>query len=62
MRSTSPRTARSATATECKIVAAGAEKERQAEFMMLRDGLIVFEGDADALRHADDEYLREFLS
>lgn len=45
-----------------KIVAAGAEKERQAEFMMLRDGLIVFEGDADALRHADDEYLREFLS
>jgi phospholipid/cholesterol/gamma-HCH transport system ATP-binding protein len=37
-------------------------KEREAEFIMLRDGVIVFEGDADALRRADDEYIREFLS
>ncbi len=28
---------------------------------MLRDGLIVFEGDADALRNSDDEYIRTFL-
>lgn len=45
-----------------KIVRAEREKEREAEFLMLRDGLIVFEGDADALRAAHDDYLREFLS
>ena len=38
------------------------EKEQETEFMMLRNGLIVFEGDAEALRHADDEYIRTFLS
>src|SRR5215475_10998648 len=37
-------------------------KEREAEFIMLREGLIVFEGDADALRAASDPYIREFLS
>jgi phospholipid/cholesterol/gamma-HCH transport system ATP-binding protein len=44
------------------IVPATPEKEREAEFMMIRDGLITFEGDADALRHSDDPYLRTFLS
>jgi phospholipid/cholesterol/gamma-HCH transport system ATP-binding protein len=44
------------------IVPATPEKERQAEFMMIRDGLITFEGDADALRHSDDPYLQTFLS
>ena len=29
---------------------------------MLRDGLIAFEGDAEALRNSKDEYLRTFLS
>jgi phospholipid/cholesterol/gamma-HCH transport system ATP-binding protein len=47
---------------EVRIVAADARKEREAEFLMLRDGLLVFEGDADALRHSQDEYLRTFLS
>ena len=37
-------------------------KEREAEFMMLRDGLIIFEGDAYALRSSPDSYIREFLS
>jgi phospholipid/cholesterol/gamma-HCH transport system ATP-binding protein len=37
-------------------------KEREAEFIMLRDGVIVFEGDADALRGSKDPYIREFLS
>ena len=37
-------------------------KEQEAEFIMLRDGLIVFEGDADALRAARDPYIAEFLS
>src|SRR2546427_3271739 len=43
------------------VVPATPQKERQAEFIMLRDGLIVFEGDADALRNSKDEYIQEFL-
>ena len=45
-----------------RVVPADAKKEEQAEFMMLRDGFIVFEGDADELRHSEDEYLKKFLS
>ena len=45
-----------------QIVRATPEKEREAEFIMLRDGLIVFEGDADALRRATDPYIQTFLS
>ncbi len=45
-----------------RVVPAHARKAREAEFMMLRDGLIVFEGDALALRTSSDEYLRTFLS
>jgi phospholipid/cholesterol/gamma-HCH transport system ATP-binding protein len=44
------------------IVPASRAKEQEAEFIMLRDGLIVFEGDADALRSATDPYIQEFLS
>jgi len=45
-----------------RIVAADAKKESQAEFLMLRDGLVCFEGDADALRASPDPYIKEFLS
>jgi phospholipid/cholesterol/gamma-HCH transport system ATP-binding protein len=44
------------------IIGATPEKEQEAEFIMLRDGLICFEGDADALRRSVDPYLRTFLS
>jgi len=44
------------------IEVAEATKEREAEFMMIRDGEIVFEGDAAELRASKDEYIREFLS
>jgi len=44
------------------IVPATRAKEREAEFIMLRDGLIIFEGDADALRASGDSYIRDFLS
>jgi phospholipid/cholesterol/gamma-HCH transport system ATP-binding protein len=44
------------------IVPATSGKEREAEFIMIRDGLIVFEGDADALRASEDPYIRTFLS
>ena len=45
-----------------RVVPATPEKEREAEFIMIRDGDIVFEGDADALRASKDPYLRTFLS
>lgn len=45
-----------------QIVRATPEKEREAEFMMLKDGVIVFEGDAEALRRSTDPYIRSFLS
>jgi len=45
-----------------RIAPASRAKEREAEFIMLRDGVIVFEGDADALRRATDPYIHEFLS
>ena len=44
------------------VKSASAEKEREAEFIMLRDGLIIFEGDADALRASTDPYILQFLS
>jgi len=47
-----------------RIVIAPADeaKVRESEFLMLRDGLVVFEGDAGQLRASDDTYLRTFLS
>lgn len=47
---------------EVRIVPASPAKEQQAEFIMLRDGVVVFEGDADALRSSSDPYIQEFLS
>jgi phospholipid/cholesterol/gamma-HCH transport system ATP-binding protein len=44
------------------IVRATRQKEREAEFIMLRDGMIIFEGDADALRSSTDPYIKSFLS
>ncbi len=44
------------------IVPATPEKEREAEFIMIQDGVIVFEGDADALRRSKDPYILTFLS
>jgi phospholipid/cholesterol/gamma-HCH transport system ATP-binding protein len=47
---------------EVEIVPATPEKEREAEFIMLKDGLVCFEGDAEALRKSSDPYIRTFLS
>jgi phospholipid/cholesterol/gamma-HCH transport system ATP-binding protein len=44
------------------IATADETKEREAEFMMLRNGLIVFEGDAEQLKTSAEPYLQEFLS
>ncbi len=44
------------------IVPAGAAKCDEAEFIMLREGLICFEGNAAELLAARDPYIRDFLS
>lgn len=44
-----------------RVAAADQEKGEEAEFLMLRDGAIVFEGHASDLRSSSDPYLRTFL-
>ena len=45
-----------------QIVAADEGKSEQAEFIMLRDGRICFEGPAGELKRSSDPYLKTFLS
>jgi phospholipid/cholesterol/gamma-HCH transport system ATP-binding protein len=45
-----------------RIMRAPPEKEREAEFIMVREGDIVFEGDAQQLRASTDPYIKNFLS
>ena len=45
-----------------EIVPADAAKSDEAEFIMLKDGLIYFEGNAAELRASTDPYLKTFLS
>ena len=45
-----------------QVVEADAAKCDEAEFIMLRDGLICFEGNAAELRASTDPYIRNFLS
>jgi phospholipid/cholesterol/gamma-HCH transport system ATP-binding protein len=45
-----------------RIVPAPPEKIDETEFIMLRDGVICFEGNADELRASSDPYLKSFLS
>jgi phospholipid/cholesterol/gamma-HCH transport system ATP-binding protein len=45
-----------------EIVPATSEKINESEFIMLKDGLIHFEGSADQLQRSDDPYLKKFLS
>jgi phospholipid/cholesterol/gamma-HCH transport system ATP-binding protein len=44
------------------IVPADAKKCEEAEFIMLKDGVIHFEGHAAELRGSTDPYIRAFLS
>jgi phospholipid/cholesterol/gamma-HCH transport system ATP-binding protein len=44
------------------VAAAGAAKADEAEFIMLKEGLIAFEGNAAELRASTDPYIRTFLS
>jgi phospholipid/cholesterol/gamma-HCH transport system ATP-binding protein len=45
-----------------EIVHADAGKSDEAEFIMLKEGLVSFEGNAAELRAANDPYLKTFLS
>ena len=45
-----------------RIVPSDKKKEREAEFVMLRNGVLSFEGDAEALRTSKDPYLEQFLN
>jgi phospholipid/cholesterol/gamma-HCH transport system ATP-binding protein len=45
-----------------QIAPASAEKIEQAEFMMLKDGRILFDGDVATLRVSTDPYVRMFLT
>jgi phospholipid/cholesterol/gamma-HCH transport system ATP-binding protein len=45
-----------------EIVPATAQKVDEAEFIMLKDGGISFEGNATELRRSTDPYLKAFLS
>ena len=45
-----------------EITRATPAKAGETEFIMLKDGLICFEGNAEELRHSNDPYLKTFLS
>jgi phospholipid/cholesterol/gamma-HCH transport system ATP-binding protein len=47
---------------EVSIVQADRGKCAETEFLMLREGDVVFEGNATELRSSSDEYIRSFLS
>ena len=45
-----------------RIAEADPKKADEAEFIMLKDGVVAFEGNASELRASTDPYIREFLS
>jgi phospholipid/cholesterol/gamma-HCH transport system ATP-binding protein len=45
-----------------RVVPASPEKREEAEFLMLRNGVIAFEGTAEELKATDDSYLLAFMS
>jgi phospholipid/cholesterol/gamma-HCH transport system ATP-binding protein len=47
---------------EVRISPADEQKADEAEFIMLKEGLVAFEGNASELRAARDQYLKSFLS
>jgi len=48
--------------SHAEFTPADAEKADEAEFIMLKDGVVCFEGNAKELRAASDPYIRQFLS
>jgi phospholipid/cholesterol/gamma-HCH transport system ATP-binding protein len=54
--------ARRTGAGEVELVPAAKEKIEQADFVMIKEGQVHFEGTAEELRHSKDPYLQTFLS
>lgn len=54
--------ARRTAADEIELVAATEAKIEQADFVMIREGKVAFEGTAGELRNSQDPYLQKFLS
>jgi phospholipid/cholesterol/gamma-HCH transport system ATP-binding protein len=50
------------TETGIEVLPADAAKADEAEFIMLKEGLLAFEGNAAELRASTDPYIRKFLS
>jgi phospholipid/cholesterol/gamma-HCH transport system ATP-binding protein len=50
------------TGNELRVVPADEQKVDEAEFIMLKDGLVEFEGNASELRASKDTYIKQFLS
>jgi phospholipid/cholesterol/gamma-HCH transport system ATP-binding protein len=49
-------------AGEVELIPAAREKVEQADFVMIKEGRVHFEGTAEELRHSKDPYLQTFLS
>lgn len=45
-----------------KQLPAGSKTEAPMSFLILRDGKVIFDGDAHALAHSQDAYIRKYLS
>ncbi len=54
--------ARRSAGDEIELVAAAEAKIEEADFVMIREGKVAFEGTAGELRHSEDPYLQKFLS
>ncbi|HEX6163997.1 MAG TPA: ATP-binding cassette domain-containing protein, partial [Vicinamibacterales bacterium] len=54
--------ARRAASGDIELVAATEEKIEEADFVMIREGQVAFEGHASDLRNSKDPYLKAFLS
>jgi len=49
-------------ANEMRPLPPGAHGEVPMAFLILRDGKVIFDGDAHELEHSKDEYIREYIS
>ena len=47
---------------DLRVVPADEQKSNEAEFIMLKDGVVEFEGSASELRASKDSYLKQFLT
>src|SRR6266852_6255314 len=49
-------------ANQMRPLSPGARREVSMSFLVLRDGKVIFDGDAHELAHSKDEYIREYIS